>query len=38
MVDQILKYIEPILEYQREGGLYTAEMEVSDFIRPGAQQ
>ncbi len=28
--------IKPVLEYQREGNLYLAEMEMSSFRRQGA--
>ena len=42
IVEKILKVISPIAEYKRQGGLYLAEMELSntpdeDFHRPGAQ-
>ena len=42
IVEKILKVIQPITEYKRKGGLYLAEMELSntpdeDFHRPGAQ-
>ena len=36
VVDQIMKYISAVAEYDRDGGLYTAEMTVSSFTRPGA--
>ena len=40
VVEKVLKMldIEPITEYQRDGGLYIAEMELSDFIRQGQQR
>ena len=37
IVEQIMKHINAVAEYDRDGGLYTAEMTVSSFIRPGAQ-
>ena len=37
-VDEILKHVTPIIEYQREGNLYLAEMTVSGFTRQGRPQ
>ena len=34
-VEEILKGVEPILEYQRRGNLYLAEVKLSSFIRQG---
>ena len=36
VVDKIMKVIAPIVEYERQGNLYMAEMTMSDFIRQGA--
>ena len=36
VVDKIMKVISPIVEYERQGNLYLAEMTMSDFIRQGA--
>ena len=36
IVDEIMKYVQAVAEYDRDGGLYTAEMTVSGFARPGA--
>ena len=33
VVDKILEHIDPLLQYDREGGLYTGSMELSDFTR-----
>ena len=33
-----LMKVDPITEYQRDGGLYTAELELSDFGRQGQQR
>ena len=38
IVNRILKHVDPIMEYEREGNLYTAEVDVSDFIRQGQEQ
>ena len=38
IVDKILKVIEPILQYDRDGGLYTTEVELQRFGRQGATQ
>ncbi len=35
VVDKIMKVIAPIVEYERQGNLYMAEMTMSDFIRQG---
>ena len=37
-VEEILKFVKPIIEYQREGNLYVAEMTVSSFARQGRQE
>ena len=37
-VEEILKHVKPIIEYQREGNLYLAEMTVSSFTRQGHQE
>ena len=36
VVEKIMKVIAPIVEYERQGNLYMAEMTMSDFIRQGA--
>ena len=36
IVDQVMRHIKSVAEYDRDGGLYTAEMTVSGFARPGA--
>ena len=38
VVDLILKYVSPIMQYDREGGLYVAEVKMSGFPRPGPGQ
>ena len=35
IVAMILKRIKPLLTYDRRGGLYCADLEVSSFPRPG---
>ena len=35
VVDEILKRIDPVMEYEREGNPYTAEMQMSAFGRQG---
>jgi len=35
IVNKILETVTPLTRYDREGNLYTAEMELSDFIRQG---
>ena len=35
IVDAVLRQITPLAEYQREGNLYLAEFEMSDFARQG---
>ena len=35
VVDEIMKRIKPVAEYERQGGLYVAEMVMSSFPRPG---
>jgi hypothetical protein len=37
-VEQILKLVKPILEYEREGGLYLADLAVSSFTRQGQKK
>ena len=36
IVDRILQHIDPLLQYNRKGGLYLADVEVSPFHRQGA--
>ena len=38
IVDKILEHIKPLLQYDRQGGLYVAEMTMSSFARQGLQQ
>ena len=38
VVERILREVRPVAEYLREGGLYTAEMELSSFPRQGLAQ
>ena len=38
VVEKIMKVIDPIVEYERQGNLYMVEMTMSDFIRQGAAQ
>ena len=38
IVNMILKRIKPLLTYDRRGGLYCADLEVSSFPRPGQKQ
>ncbi len=35
IVERILKYVQPITQYDRQGGLYVADMTLSDFVRQG---
>jgi len=35
VVKEILKRIKPIMQYEREGNLYIADLEVSSFHRQG---
>ena len=35
IVDKILETVKPIMEYEREGNLYTAEVSMSAFGRQG---
>ena len=35
IVEAVLKQIKPVAEYQREGNLYLAEFEMSDFAGQG---
>ena len=35
IAEEILKKVTPVMEYQREGNLYVAEMEMSAFGRQG---
>jgi hypothetical protein len=37
VVEKILKHIKPIMEYEREGNLYTAEVAMSAFGRRGQE-
>ena len=34
-VEEILKKVKPILQYEREGGLYLADITLSSFTRQG---
>ena len=34
IVDRILAYIKPIIQYNRNGNIYTAKMKMSSFTRP----
>ena len=38
IVDTVLKYVKPLMQYDREGGLYVAEVTMSGFARPGLGQ
>ncbi len=38
VVDEIMKRVKSVAEYDRSGGLYTAEFEMSDFQRQGQDQ
>ncbi len=38
IVDKILEHITPLLQYDRQGGLYVAELTMSSFARQGRQQ
>ena len=38
IVDTVLKYVKPLMQYDREGGLYVAEVTMSGFARPGQGQ
>ncbi len=35
IVDKIMMHIKPLVQYDRQGGLYVAEMTLSGFTRPG---
>ena len=35
VVDRVLQHIAPLMQYDRQGGLYTAELELQGFTRPG---
>ena len=37
IVDRILQHVKPLMQYERRGGLYVAEVELSGFQRPGVQ-
>ena len=37
VVDKVLEHIDPLLQYNRQGGLYTTEIELSPFHRQGAE-
>ncbi len=37
IVDRILQHVKPLMTYERRGGLYVADLELSDFARQGAQ-
>jgi hypothetical protein len=30
----VMKHIQAVMDFDRRGGLYTCEMEISDFTRP----
>ena len=34
IVDAVMKHINAVMDFDRHGGLYTCEMEISDFTRP----
>ena len=34
IVDAVMKHINAVMDFDRNGGLYTCEMEISDFTRP----
>ena len=36
IVDKILEHVSPLMQYDRKGGLYVADFEVSGFQRPGS--
>ena len=36
VVDRILQHVQPLMQYDRKGGLYVTEMELQGFQRPGA--
>ena len=38
VVDLVLKFMKPVMQYEREGGLYVAEVTMSGFARPGHGQ
>ena len=38
VVDTVLKYVKPLMQYDREGELYVAEVTMSGFARPGRGQ
>ncbi len=35
IVDKIMEHVKPLVQYDRQGGLYVAEMTMSGFARPG---
>ena len=35
IVDKILEHVEPLMQYERKGGLYVADIERSGFHRQG---
>ena len=35
IVEEILKHMKPVAEYQRDGNLYLSEFTMSDFARQG---
>ena len=36
VVERVLQHVAPLMQYDRRGGLYIAEFEVSDFGRQGS--
>ncbi len=38
IVDLVFNYVKPLMQYDREGGLYVAEVTMSGFARPGQGQ
>ena len=34
VVDTVMKHIQAVMGFDRQGSLYTCEMEISDFTRP----
>ena len=37
VVDRVLQYISPLMQYDRKGGLYVADLELRGFTRPGVE-
>ena len=37
VVEKVLQSVKPVAEYKRSGGLYLAEMTLSDFVRQGQE-